>query len=49
VMITSCTWLSRSPRSRSAGSAPPRGWLLKAARKMEKAVTADFEEYARVR
>jgi hypothetical protein len=27
----------------------PRGWLLEAARKMEKAVAADFEEYARVR
>jgi hypothetical protein len=27
----------------------PRGWLLEAARKMEKAVTADFEEYAQVR
>jgi hypothetical protein len=27
----------------------PRGWLLKAARGMEKAVTADFEEYSQVR
>jgi hypothetical protein len=27
----------------------PRGWLLGAARKMEKAVTADFEEYSRAR
>jgi hypothetical protein len=24
----------------------PRGWLLEAARSMEKAVTADFEDYA---
>jgi hypothetical protein len=27
----------------------PRGWLLEAARKMEKAVEADFEEYAQNR
>jgi hypothetical protein len=27
----------------------PRGWLLKAAQKMEKAVTADFEEYSQTR
>jgi hypothetical protein len=27
----------------------PRTWLLEAARKMEKAVTADFEDYAQVR
>ena len=27
----------------------PRGWLLEAARRMEKAVTGDFEEYARDR
>jgi hypothetical protein len=29
-------------------AARPRGWLLKAARQMEKAVLADFEEYAAV-
>jgi hypothetical protein len=27
----------------------PRTWLLEAARKMEKAVAADFEDYSRVR
>ena len=27
----------------------PRGWLLEAARKMAKAVTADFQDYSRVR
>jgi hypothetical protein len=27
----------------------PRTWLLEAARRMEKAVAADFEDYSRVR